>query len=147
MDFVVAAGMLAALMVWYQRGPAWDGLLLAPLFVALMMLLAVGVGTSLAALNVSYRDFKYVIPFMVQLWMYATPTIYTQPNPAALGGAGRLLMTVNPMTSLISGFRAAVLGGPIDWPMVGVAAAVSVAAFVGGCLYFRRVEDSFADLI
>ena len=146
-DLIVAAGMLAALMLWYHRPPDWGTLVLAPLFVALMTLLAVGVGTFLAALNVSYRDFKYVIPFMVQVWMYATPTIYTQPNAGSLGGAVRLLIAVNPMTSLISGFRAAVLGGPIDWPTVGVAAAVSVVAFVGGCLYFRRVEDSFADLI
>ena len=148
-DFVVAAGMLGVLMVWFGRPPAGGGagLLLAPLFVLLMLLLALGVGTFLAALNVSYRDFKYVIPFLVQLWMYATPTIYAQPDPNSLGGGVRILLAVNPMTSLVAGFRAAVLGGPIDWPQVGIAAAVSVAAFVGGCLYFRRVEDSFADLI
>jgi lipopolysaccharide transport system permease protein len=145
-DFAVASGLLAVLMLWFGRGPGW-GLLLAPVFVGLMTLLAVGVGTFLAALNVSYRDFKYVIPFLVQLWMYATPTVYSQPNGAALGGWLHTLMGFNPMTALIAGFRGAALGGPIDWTQVGVAAAVSVVAFVGGCLYFRRTEDSFADLI
>ena len=145
-DFAVASGLLAVLMIWFGRGPGW-GLLLAPVFVAVMTLLAVGVGTFLAALNVSYRDFKYVIPFLVQLWMYATPTVYSQPSGAALGGWLHTLMAFNPMTALIAGFRGAALGGPIDWTQVGIASAVSVVAFVGGCLYFRRVEDTFADLI
>ena len=145
-DFAVASGLLAVLMLWFARAPGW-GLLLAPMFVGLMTLLAVGVGTFLAALNVSYRDFKYVIPFLVQLWMYATPSVYSQPNSAALGGWLHTLMAFNPMTALIAGFRGAVLGGAIDWTQVGVASAVSVVVFVGGCLYFRRVEDTFADLI
>ena len=85
-DFVVASGMMVVLMLWYGAG-AWGwGLLLAPLFVGLMTLLAVGVGAILAALNVSYRDFRYVIPFLVQVWMYATPTVYSQPTGAELGG-------------------------------------------------------------
>ena len=147
-DFVVAAGMLVALMVWFGRGPVWGWqLLLAPVFVALMTLLALGVGTLLAALNVSYRDFRYVIPFMVQLWMYATATIYTDPGAASLDSWVHVVLAANPMTALVGGFRAAVFGGPIDWVAVGVATAVSAAAFAGGCLYFRRAEDSFADLI
>ncbi len=145
-DLAVASGLLAVLMLWFGRPPGW-GLLMAPLFVALMTLLAVGVGTFLAALNVSYRDFKYVIPFLVQLWMYATPTVYSQPSDSELGGWLHALLALNPMTALIAGFRSAALGGPIDWMQVGIAAAVSAAVFVGGCLYFRRVEDSFADLI
>ena len=75
------------------------------------------------------------------------PTVYSQPNGTELGGWLHALMALNPMTALIGGFRAAVLGGAIDWVQVGVAATVSVAAFLGGCLYFRRTEDSFADLI
>ncbi len=147
-DLGVAAGMLVVLMIWYGRGPVlgWQ-LLLAPLFVGLMILLALGVGTFLAALNVSYRDFKYVIPFMVQVWMYATATIYTQPSPASLSSWVHVVLAANPMTALVGGFRAAILGGEIDWMQVSIAAAVGVAAFVGGCLYFRRVEDTFADLI
>ncbi len=147
-DLVVASGMLVVLMAWFGRGPVWGWqLLLAPLFAALMTLLALGVGAFLAALNVSYRDFKYVIPFMVQVWMYATATIYTQPSRASLNSWVHIVLAANPMTSLIDGFRKAIFGGSIDWLLVGVAAAVSIAAFVGGCLYFRRVEDTFADLI
>jgi lipopolysaccharide transport system permease protein len=147
-DLVVASGMLVVLMIWYGRGPVWGWqLLLAPLFVGLMMLLALGVGTFLAALNVTYRDFKYVIPFMVQVWMYATATIYTQPSPASLSGWIHVILAANPMTALVGGFRATILGGEIDWLQVGIAAAVGVCAFVGGCFYFRRVEDTFADLI
>jgi len=146
-DFAVASGLLGVLMLWYGHGPGGWGLLLAPVFVVLMLLLAVGVGAFLGALNVSYRDFKYVIPFMVQLWMYATPTVYSQPTGSELGGWLRVLMALNPMTALIAGFRAAVLGGPCDWGQAALAAAVSVVVFVGGCVYFRRVEDSFVDRI
>jgi lipopolysaccharide transport system permease protein len=145
-DFAVASGLLALLMAWYGRAPGW-GLLLAPLFVALMTMLAVGVGALLAALNVAYRDFRYVIPFLVQLWMYATPTVYSQPNGSELGGWLVTLMALNPMTALTAGFRAAVLGGPLDWGQVGLATTISVVVFLAGCVYFRRVEDSFADLI
>ena len=122
-DFAVASGLMAVLMLWFGRAPGW-GLLLAPLFVGLMTLLAVGVGAFLAALNVSYRDFRYVIPFLVQVWMYATPTVYSQPTGAELGGWLHALMALNPMTALVAGFRSAVVGGPIDWSQVGVAAAV-----------------------
>ncbi len=146
MDFAVASGLLAVLMLWFGRAPGW-GMLLAPLFVALMTMLAVGVGTALAALNVSYRDFRYVIPFLVQLWMYATPTVYSQPSGAELGGWLHTLLALNPMTALIGGFRSAALGGPVDWAQVGLAAVLSDAGLAAGCLYFRRVEDGFADLI
>jgi lipopolysaccharide transport system permease protein len=78
--------------------------------------------------------------------MYATPTVYMQPGPGA-GDWVRVLLALNPMSALIAGFRAAALGGDIDWPAVGVAAAVGVGVFVVGCLYFRRVEDAFADIV
>ena len=156
-DFAVASGLLGVLMLWYGHAPGaasqagagmggW-GLLAAPGFVVLMLLLAIGVGAFLGALNVSYRDFKYVIPFMVQLWMYATPTVYSQPTGSELGGWLHVLMVLNPMTALTAGFRAAVLGGPCDWGQVATAAAVSIAVFVGGCVYFRRAEGSFVDRI
>ena len=88
----------------------------------------------------------YVIPFLIQLGMFATPTIYMQPS----GNEGRSiewLLTLNPMTSLISGFRASLLGGPIPWEGLGVATLLAVTLFVVGCLYFRKVEDRFADVI
>ena len=100
----------------------------------------------LSALNVAYRDFRYVIPFMVQVWMFATPTIYMQPGEAP-GGFGQFLMSLNPMTSLIAAFRAATLGGPISWSWLGITSVWVIVIFVAGCFYFRRVEDSFADVI
>ena len=119
------------------------------MFLSIILLTAVGVGTLLAALNVAYRDFRYVIPFLTQFWMFATPTVYMQPDKDA-SGLLQVFLTLNPMTSLIAAFRAAVLGeagGAIAWGQVGLAAALSVLVFLGGCFYFRRVEDSFADVI
>jgi lipopolysaccharide transport system permease protein len=144
-DWLIAFGLLLVLMAVNRVAPGWH-LLWVPLFVALILLAAVGVGTLLAALNVAYRDFRYVIPFLAQFWMFATPTVYMQLDGQAPGYVG-VLLYANPMTALIAGFRAAVLGGPIPWGEVGVAALVAFGLFLAGCFYFRRVEDSFADVI
>lgn len=173
-DFAVAFSMLIALMFWYRVAPGLS-LLLVPVLVVLFTLAALGVGTLLAALNVAYRDFRYVIPFLVQLWMFATPTIYMDPGhddrpgrPVAASAAPREitgtetgaaadegavpdsiqhLLNLNPLTGLIAAFRAAVLGGPLPWPALAWSSAGIVVWFVIGCLYFRYVEDSFADII
>ena len=145
-DFVIAFGLLIGMMVYYRIAPG-PGLLLVPVIFAAILLAALGIGTVLAALNVAYRDFRYVIPFLVQLWMFATPTVYMQPKGES-GGWVRLLLTLNPMTSLIAAFRASALGGPIPpWSQLGIATAAVVLVFLLGCLYFRRVEDGFADII
>ena len=167
-DFVVAFGMLAALMAWYHVPPTWT-LLLVPGSVLLLSLAATGVGTLLAALNVAYRDFRYVIPFLVQVWMFATPTVYMQPktqpvashqspSEAAATDATfasaptgespwRALLNLNPLTGIVAFFRACVLGGPLPWSMVSWSVVEVFAVCLAGCLYFRRVEDSFADII
>jgi lipopolysaccharide transport system permease protein len=144
-DLAVALGLLALLMVAY--GSAWSvSLLLVPVFFALLALAALGVGTLLAALTVAYRDFRYATPFLVQLWMFATPTVYMQPkgDPTNVLQA---LLTLNPLTGLIGGFRAAALGLPIPWEQVGICVLGVVCVFFVGCLYFRKVEDNFADII
>lgn len=175
-DFVIAFGLLAVMMVYYGVAPA-ASVWLAPLIFGVIVLAALGVGTLLSALNVSYRDFRYVIPFLLQVWMFATPSIYMQvadvssedDQPAAVAvapdranepaqatiearekpshGLLRAALALNPMTGLISGFRQAVLGGPIPWLSLLGSSAASVAVFLIGCLYFRRVEDRFADII
>ena len=181
-DFFIAFLLLAGLMVYYRICPGW-AILLVPLVLALAVLAAVGVGALLAALNVAYRDFKYTIPFLVQIWMFATPSIYmnveaheaaaveTQATAAASpaadadgavpahSGVGRgpgntmvpswvkTVLRLNPMTDLISFFRAAVLGGPLPWARLGTSVAVILAFFVAGLMYFRRVESTFADII
>jgi lipopolysaccharide transport system permease protein len=152
-DFGVAFLLLIGLMLYYGIAPG-AGLLLLPLLVVLLTLAALGIGTMLAALTVAYRDFRYVVPFLVQLWMFGTPTIYMRVLSDSPDEAGRTLAPViramlvaNPLTALIAAFRSSVLGGPIDWISLGVSAAIIVTVFVVGCLYFRRVEDRFADII
>ena len=112
-DLCIAIGVLGILMAWYGVVPGAACLLAIPIgFV--IALAGFGFGTGLAALNVRYRDFRYVIPFMVQFWMFATPTVYMQP-PADASGVMSVLMWVNPLTGLIDGFRAACLGLTIPW--------------------------------
>jgi lipopolysaccharide transport system permease protein len=148
-DFFIASAVLILMMVWYgfKGAPIHPGLglLMVPVIFILILLTGTGVGSLLAALNVAYRDFRYVIPFLVQLWMFATPTIYLMvQNP---GPRTRALMLINPMSGLIDGFRAAMLGGPLPWNHLAVSSVCAVGVFLLGCFYFRKVEDSFADVI
>jgi lipopolysaccharide transport system permease protein len=144
-DFAIAFVLLIAMMAYYRVAPG-IGMLLTPMIFGLITLAALGIGTLLAALNVAYRDIRYVIPFLVQLGMFATPTVYMQPR-AASGGWIQLLLALNPMTGLIAAFRASALGGPIPWGALGLATASVILLFLIGCLYFRKVEDGFADII
>ncbi len=144
-DLVIAGGVLLVLMAYYGVAPGW-GLALVPLIGLGLVVAALGVGTLLAALTVAYRDVRHAVPFLVQLWMFATPTIYVQAE-AAIGPRWRPLLPLNPAYGLIANFRRAVLGGPIDWPALGLSGGVGLALLLAGCLYFRRVERGFADII
>jgi lipopolysaccharide transport system permease protein len=144
-DLAVAFLLLLGLMCFYAVVPGW-GLLLLPVLVLGLMIAAIGVGTLLAALTVAYRDFRYVVPFMVQLWMFATPAVYLQAGDT-LGPRWSYLLPLNPAHGLIDAFRAAVLGTPFDLYSLAVSSAVSVVLLVVGCLYFRCVERTFADII
>lgn len=144
-DFAIAFGLLLVLMAWYRVPPSWNIWLVVPIFFC-FALAAAGVGTLLASLNVAYRDFRYVVPFLIQVWMFATPTIYMDPSASGEGSLNQLL-AANPLTALVGSFRSSVLGGEISWGPLALAAGMSIAMFVGGCLYFRRVEDSFSDII
>jgi lipopolysaccharide transport system permease protein len=95
---------------------------------------------------VAYRDFKHVVPFAVQLWMFATPCIYLDPATIT-GPTGEAVLPLNPAYGLVLNFRKAMLGGQPDWYSLSVSSVVSVAFLVVGCVYFRRVERSFADII
>jgi lipopolysaccharide transport system permease protein len=142
-DFAISAGVLLLLMVWY--GVGWSlNLLAAPLLVAGVVFVALGVGTFLSALTVSYRDFRYVIPFMIQFWMFATPVVY----PASLVPEGwRWLLYLNPMAGLVEGFRSAFLGRPFDIPALALSLGVALAIFLVGVAYFEKAERRFADII
>jgi lipopolysaccharide transport system permease protein len=144
-DFLVSCGLLAVVMAYYRVSPT-PQLLLAPLIFLMVLLLAAGLGTLVAALNVAYRDFRYVVPFLLQIGMFATPTIYTQPA-ADSSRTLQILLYANPMTSLIAAFRACTLGGDIPWGPLAIASGLILVLFMVGCLYFRRVEDSFADIV
>jgi lipopolysaccharide transport system permease protein len=97
-------------------------------------------------LTVAYRDFRYVVPFMVQLWMFATPSIYLHAD-AYHSPRWDAMLPLNPAYGLIVNFRAAMLGGPLDFYALAVSTAVSLGLLLLGCLYFRRVERNFADII
>jgi lipopolysaccharide transport system permease protein len=147
LDFAVSLMALAVLMGVFRETPAFSAVLL-PLAIGLIMVTALGVGTFLAALNVAYRDFRYVVPFMIQAWLFATPSIYLATGPnTATPELVRWIMAANPMTGLIEFFRAALFGGAIDWVGVGISGLLGAALFLVGCLYFRRMESSFADVI
>jgi lipopolysaccharide transport system permease protein len=143
-DFAIAFVLLVGMMAYYRVAPA-ASIVLIPAIFLLLALTALGVGTALAALNVLYRDFRYVIPFMVQVWMFATPTIYMKPGAGAT--AIKPLMLLNPVTGLIGAFRAACLGEPIAYAQLAVPALAAGAVALSGCWFFRRLEQRFADVI
>jgi lipopolysaccharide transport system permease protein len=142
-DFAISTSVLLLLMVWY--GVAWGAeLLVAPLLVAGVILVALAVGIFLSALTVAYRDFRYVVPFLVQLWMFATPVVY----PASLVPENwRWLLFLNPMAGIIEGFRAAFLGQGLDVSAFLTSFGIAVILFFIGVAYFEKVERGFADII
>jgi lipopolysaccharide transport system permease protein len=144
-DFAIAFLMLLAMMLWYGVAPSWTFLAL-PLLALGLVVAALGTGTLLSALTVAYRDFRHAVPFLVQLWMFATPSIYLQAS-SDFGSRMRYVLPLNPAYGLIANFRQAMLGGAIDWYSLAVSATVAAILFVAGCLYFRRVEHEFADII
>jgi lipopolysaccharide transport system permease protein len=113
--------------------------------VVMLTIAASGVGVMLAALVVAQRDFKYVLTFGVQLWMFATPSLYMPAE--ALGSTAQLWLPLNPAYGLVLAFRQATIGGPFDWYAFGVSSAAGMVLAVLGMLYFRRVERGFADKI
>lgn len=147
-DFCFAFGLLLVLMLWHGLLPGVS-MLLAPLLLAILTLAALGVGILLAGLTVAYRDFRYVTPFMIQLWMFVTPAIYMPAERINRDGLWwiNLLLQLNPINALIAAFRGACLGNSIAWDSVAVATGLSALVFLAGCLYFRKVEDWFADII
>ncbi len=143
LDFLIAFFLLVLMMVYYGICPG-AGIFLFPLLMILVALAALGTGMILAALNVAYRDFRYVIPFLVQFWLFATPVIY----PASMvPNQWRWLINLNPMAGLITGIRSSLLNQPMSWTDMAVSGAVSVALFVIGIVYFRKMERRFADVI
>ncbi|HEY2526310.1 MAG TPA: ABC transporter permease [Candidatus Binataceae bacterium] len=142
-DFAIAAVVLFAMMAGYGIAPG-AGIAMFPALVALLAIFAGAVGMWMAGMNVKYRDVKYVLPFMLQFWMFASPVIY----PASFVPAGwRWLLMLNPLTGIIGGFRSALLNKPFDWVAIAVAAGLTLAGAAFAAWSFRRMERDFADVI
>ena len=144
-DFIFAAVILVALMLWYGFVPDWR-VVFVPLFVALACMGALGSGMWIAALNVKYRDFRYVIPFILQLGLFISPVGFSSE---VVPGQWRLLYSINPMVSVIDGFRWAMLGSghAMYWPGFLLSVLCVAIVVVTGVRYFRRTERMFADII
>jgi lipopolysaccharide transport system permease protein len=141
-DFAIAFLLLAVLMVYYRVELSAHILMLLPL-VLLTTLLAVGVGMWMSALNVKYRDIRHALPFVIQLWFFASPIIY----PASIFQDWRWLIALNPMAGLIEGYRAALFGRPFDWLMLALSGGLTLTLSIYAAFTFRRMEKSFADII
>jgi lipopolysaccharide transport system permease protein len=143
-DLLVALAVLTVLMAVYQVAPTWRAVAL-PFFLLLTALTASGVSLWLSALNVQYRDFVYALPFLIQVWMYASPVAYAT---SLVPERWRALYSLNPAVGFIEGFRWALLGRSALTPeMVAMTAVAALAAFLSGALFFRRVERRFADVV
>ena len=143
-DFAIAFVVLLAMMPWFGIGPTVHVVWL-PAFLLLAVVTALGAGFFLAALNVEYRDVRYVVPFLIQCWLFATPIAYPS---SLLPEPWRTVYGLNPMAGVIEGFRWALLGtGDAPGPMLAVSTVIAVLLLVAGTLYFRRVERTFADVV
>lgn len=142
-DFALAFGVLAILMALYGVGTSVTALLL-PLLAGLLTLVALGVGLWMSALNVKYRDIRYALPFLMQLWLFATPVIYPT---SIVPERWRWLLALNPLVGIIENFRAALFGQPLNWATLWTAVVVTAAVLVYSVYAFRRMEKSFADIV
>ena len=145
LDFFVAMFVLGVLMIHYHFVPNIIGVLLFPCLVGLTFLCALGVGLWLSALNVQYRDIRYVIPFLIQLWMFVSPVIYPV---SMVKEKYQWLLALNPMGGVIKAYRASIFGHQsIDWSLLSISAAMILFLLFTGLFYFRRMEKVFADVV
>lgn len=143
-DFVLAFAVLLGMMVWFGISPTLNVLWL-PLFLLLALVTALGVGLWLAAMNVQFRDVRYVVPFLTQFWLFATPVAYPS---TLLHEPWRTIFGLNPMAGVVEGFRWALLGSNTSpGPLIAVSSLAALAILVSGAFYFRRMEKTFADVV
>jgi len=144
-DFLISGVILVGLMLWYGFAPDWRVLTL-PAFIFIAFAAAMGAGLWVAALNVKYRDFRYIVPFVVSLGLYISPVGFSS---SIVPESWRLVYSINPMVGVIDGFRWAILGGntPLYWPGLSLSIVLVSLVLVTGVLYFRKTERTFADVI
>ena len=142
-DFLLAF-MLLVLLMFYYRVTLTAQILFLPVLVILTALFSLGVGTWMSALNVKYRDVRFALPFLIQLWLFVSSVIVPSTS---LPQKWRWLLMLNPMSGIIEGYRSALFGLPFDWPALGVASVLTIVTLVYAIFAFGRVERSFADII
>lgn len=143
-DFAIALILVIGLLVWYKTVPN-VGVAVIPLLVLLMILTAAGLGIWLASLAIQYRDIKYALTFIIQMLMFASPVVYPLNM---VPERYQFLYSLNPMVGVIEGFRSAFLAtNPMPWNLIGIGFCVAIALLVAGTFYFRRNEESFADVV
>lgn len=144
-DFMISGMILLGLMAWYNFVPSWR-ILTLPLFILVAFAAAMGAGLWLASLNVQYRDFRYIVPFIVQFGLYVSPVGFSS---SVIPEKWRLLYSLNPMVGVIDGFRWAILGGEsrLYWPGFTLSVGLVVLLLISGIGYFRKMERTFADVI
>jgi len=144
-DFLISGVILVGMMLWYQFVPGWR-IFSLPLFIAIAFAAAMGIGLWLTALNVKYRDFRYIVPFIVQFGLYISPVGFSS---SVVPEKWRLLYSLNPMVGVIDGFRWAILGGDVRifWPGFLISNGLVLLFLVTGIWYFRKTEKTFADVI
>jgi len=143
-DFALASFTLVGLMAYYRMSVTWSALMLAPL-VVLITLLSIAVGLWMSALNVRYRDVRYALPFLVQLWMFASPIIYPL---SMVPEKWRWVLAINPLTGIIEGFRAALSARTnFNWWTLALSAAITFLLLAYSAYAFRKVEKTFADIV
>jgi len=142
-DLIVAFIPLIAMMLYYQVNLSWHILMLPPV-VLLTTLFALAIGTWMSALNVKYRDVRFALPFVIQVWIFVSSVIVP---PGVIPLRWRWILLLNPMSAIIESYRSALLGLPFHWPALGLAAAVTLVALLYSVFSFHRVEKTFADII
>lgn len=142
-DLAVSMLLLFALALYYGVTWTWS-ILMLPVLVLIMALLGLGVGFLFAALTVKYRDLRHALPFLIQIWMFASPVIYPI---SVVPQKWRWLFLINPIAAILEGFRGTLTGGALDWEHLGISAAITLAVLILSVYVFRRAEDSFADMI
>jgi lipopolysaccharide transport system permease protein len=144
LDFVIGSIFLFFMMIYYHVKPGWN-LLFVPVFVISMMLLALGISMLLAAINVRYRDVKYALPFIIQIWLFVTPIIYPV---TFLPAKYQKVLALNPMAGIVEGLRACLFSAhQMPWKLVEISWAVTLLLLIVGALYFRKTERTFADIV
>lgn len=145
LDFLLASVVLLIMMMFYNVHPSLISILVLPIMIFSLILVTLSISLWFSALNVRYRDVRYVVPFFIQIWMFLTPIIYSSSE---VSHSWQVIYNLNPLTSIVEGFRYALIGSEnFSWSMFAISSAVTLLVLITGTLYFQRAEITFADTI